>query len=230
MGYQGLKIKEWAMEDRPREKMIRKGIGSLSDAELIAILIGSGTREHSALELSRIMLKSVNNRLDELARMSMTELQKIKGIGQVRAVMIKAALELGRRRREQDPEIKVKISTSKDAFDLFGPKLEDLPHEQFWVMLLNRSNIVMELIMTSSGGVSGTVIDTRMVLKPAIEKLASGIILCHNHPSGNRMPSEADTRITRKIREAAQLVDINLLDHIIVARGGYYSFADEGIL
>jgi DNA repair protein RadC len=230
MTYTNLTIKNWALEDRPREKLIHKGIHSLSDAELLAILIGSGTKNNSALELSKTLLHQVKNNLFELGKLSLHDFRKVKGIGPARAVIIMAALELGRRRKSVEPVRKPKITSSKDACMIFQPMLSELLHEQFWVILLNRSNHVLDTLMISSGGISGTVIDTRMVLKPAIEQLCSGIILCHNHPSGNRMPSEADIRITRKIREAAGMLDINLLDHIIIAGQEYYSFADEGLI
>jgi DNA repair protein RadC len=230
MTYTNLSIKNWALEDRPREKLIRKGIHSLSDAELIAILIGSGTKNRSALELSKSLLHAAKNNLFELGKFSLADLQKTKGIGPARAVIILAAMELGRRRKSMEPVKRQKISSSKDACLIFQPLLCDLPHEQFWVILLNRANHVLDTLMISSGGIAGTVIDTRMVLKPAIEQLCSGIILCHNHPSGNRMPSDADIRITRKIKEASALLDISLLDHLIIAGQEYYSFADEGLI
>ena len=223
-------IKNWAVEDRPREKIITKGLDSLSDAELIAILIGSGNREESAVELSRRILQHVNNNLNELGKLSMAELQKNKGIGEAKAITIIAALELGRRRKRSDIQNKKSIKDSRDIVDIFQTKLGDLPHEEFWILLLNRSNRIIHTEKISQGGVSGTVIDNRIILKIAIEKLASSIILCHNHPSGNIKPSNEDIAITKRISDASKLIDIQILDHIIVTDNGYYSFADEGML
>lgn len=228
--YTNLSIKNWAVEDRPREKLVKKGVDSLSDAELLAILIGSGTRNITAVELSKSILASVDNNLNQLGKLSIKELERNKGIGRVRALTIMAALELGRRRKFTDSAKKIKIGSSKDAFDLFQPFLSDLPHEEFWILMLNRSNHVIEKSRISQGGLSGTVIDARIILKNAIDKLSSGLILCHNHPSGNTSPSEADRLITNKLKEAASLMDINLLDHIIIGDNRYYSFADEGVL
>ena len=228
--YKKLSIKEWAVEDRPREKMLLKGIRSLSDAELMAILIGSGNAEESAVELSRRILAQAGNNLNELGKRQVNDLLKFKGIGEAKAVNILAALELGRRRKEQTPAEKLVITTSRDAAEYFRPLLEDLPIEEFWVLLLNRSNTVIDRFMVSQGGLTGTVIDVRIILKTALEKLASAIILCHNHPSGNTKPSEADKNITRKIKHAAEIMKISVLDHIIIAHHQYFSFADEGIL
>lgn len=228
--YTNLSIKNWAVEDRPREKLVKKGVDSLSDAELLAILIGSGTRNITAVELSKSILASVDNNLNQLGKLSMKELERNKGIGRARALTIMAALELGRRRKFSDSVKKIKIASSKDAFDLFQPLLSDLPHEEFWILMLNRSNHVIEKSRISQGGLSGTVIDARIILKNAIDRLSSGLILCHNHPSGNTSPSEADRLITNKLKEAASLMDINLLDHIIIGDNRYYSFADEGVL
>lgn len=228
--YKKLSIKEWAVEDRPREKMLVKGIRSLSEAELIAILIGSGSMEESAVELSKRVLASANNNLNELGRKTINDYQKFKGIGPAKAITISAAMELGRRRKESDTMEKVKIVTSNDAAAIFQPLLGDLQHEEFWVMLLNRNNIMVDKTMISKGGLSGTVIDVRIILKIAIDKLACSIILCHNHPSGNLMPSEADKEITRKIKEAGKHMDIPVLDHLIIGNETYFSFADEGLL
>lgn len=223
-------IKNWAVEDRPREKLLLKGIESLSDAELLAILIGSGTKEISAVEVSREILRSAGNNLHELGKTNIGELMKIKGIGKAKALIIMASLELGRRRNRTDVINRQKISSSKDAFSFFHSLLCDLTHEEFWVLILNRSNQVIDKVRISQGGISGTIIDTRLILKYAIEKLASGLILCHNHPSGNIQPSEPDKRITDKIKTAATFMEINLLDHLIIADKNYYSFADEGLL
>ncbi len=228
--YKKLSIKEWAVEDRPREKMLVKGVRSLSEAELIAILIGSGNLEESAVEVSRRILASVNNNLNELGKKTITDLKKFKGIGEVKAITIMAALELGRRRKESEPEEKPKIITSGDAATIFKPLLSDLPHEEFWVLLLNRNNLVIDKFMVSQGGLAGTIIDVRIILKTALEKLACSMILCHNHPSGNLQPSEADKEITRKIREAGKQMDIPVLDHLIIGNDAYFSFSDEGLM
>ena len=223
-------IKEWAVEDRPREKMLTKGIRTLSDAELIAILIGSGSTNESAVEVSRRVLASVNNNLNELGKKSVADLRKFKGIGQVKAIIIMAALELGRRRKECDPDEKLKVVTSSDAALMFKPLLNDLPHEEFWVLLLNRNNTVIDKFMVSQGGLTGTIIDVRLIMKTALEKLACSIILCHNHPSGNLIPSQADKDITTKISKSGKLMDIPVIDHIIVGNNSHFSFADEGLI
>ncbi len=228
--YSNLTIKDWAVEDRPREKLVKKGVQSLSDAEIIALLIGSGTRNESAVELSKKVLKSANNNLNELGKLNIRDLTKMKGIGEAKAITILAALELGRRRKISEIITKKKITQSKDVFELFQPIIGDLPHEEFWILLLNRSNRIIEKIKISQGGVSGTVIDVKIILKHAIEKLASSIILCHNHPSGNKVPSSADNIITDKLKSGAKLLDIQVIDHIIVADVEYFSYADEGKL
>jgi len=228
--YKKPSIKEWAVEDRPREKMLAKGVRSLSEAELIAILIGSGNIEESAVEVSRRIMASVNNNLNELGKKTITDLQKFKGIGPAKAITIAAAMELGRRRKTTDPDEKAKITTSSDGASIFKPLLSDLPHEEFWVLLLNRNNLVIDRFMASSGGISGTVIDVRLIMKRALEKLACSIILCHNHPSGNLIPSDADKEITRKVKEAGKQLDMPVLDHLIIANDSYFSFADEGLL
>lgn len=225
-----LSIKEWSIDDRPREKLLSKGIASLSDAELIAIIIGSGTREESAVEVSKKILNAVNNNLNELGKRTVNDLQKFKGIGEAKAISITAAMELGRRRKAAEVTERLKISSSQDVYDLFHSILADLPHEEFWVLFLNRSNKILDKQKISQGGISGTVTDIRIILKLAIEKSASSIILCHNHPSGNNKPSDADISITKKIKESGNLMEISLLDHIIVTDGAYYSFADEGLL
>lgn len=228
--YKKLNIKDWAVEDRPREKLLTKGARSLSDAELIAILIGSGNLEETAVELSRRILGAADNSINELGRKNIEFLQAFNGIGEAKAVTIAAALELGKRRKDADVFSKNKISGSKDAADYFFPVLGDLNHEEFWIMLLNRGNKIIESFRISQGGISGTVIDVRIILKPAIEKLASSIILCHNHPSGTMQASDADLKITTKIKNAAEMLDIAVLDHIIIGQNKYLSFADEGIL
>lgn len=228
--YKKLNMKDWAVEDRPREKLLSKGARYLSDAELIAILIGSGNLEETAVELSRRILTSVDNNLNELGRKDTEFLQKFNGIGEAKAVSIAAAMELGKRRKDAEVFEKKKVSGSKDAADFFQPLLGDLNHEEFWVMLLNRGNKIIDTFMVSQGGVSGTVIDVRLILKNALEKLSSSIILCHNHPSGNLQASEADLKITRKIKDAASTMDITVLDHIIIGQNNYLSLADEGML
>lgn len=228
--YKKLVIKEWAVEDRPREKLLSKGARSLTDAELVAILIGSGNVDETAVELSRRILAAVDNNLHELGRKNIEFLKTFNGIGEAKAVTIAAALELGKRRKEAETRKNNKITGSKDVADHFFPILGDLDHEEFWIMLLNRGNKIIDSFMISQGGISGTVIDVRIILKPAIEKLASSIILCHNHPSGTMQASDADIKITKKIKNAAELLDIAVLDHLIIGQNQYLSFADEGML
>jgi DNA repair protein RadC len=225
-----LSIKQWAEEDRPREKMLLKGISSLSDAELLAILINSGTANETAVEVAKKLLDKVNTNLNELAQLTIHELTQIKGIGEAKAIKIMTALELGRRRKDEISTQKAKITSSKDAFQVLYPKLADLPHEEFWILLLNRQNKVIEKKLISRGGISGTVADIRLIFKPAIEKLVSGIIAGHNHPSGNLNPSNADIALTKKLNEAGKILDIKILDHLIIADDNYFSFADEGLL
>jgi DNA repair protein RadC len=225
-----LKITDWAVEDRPREKLIQKGTTSLSDAELLAILISSGTKEKSAVDLGRELLNMVNNNLNNLGKLAISDIRKLRGIGTARAVTIAAALELGRRRKLAEVPDVLQIKCSKDVADIFQPLLADLAHEEFWILFLNRSNRVINRMKLSQGGISGTVTDVRLVMKQAIEFLASGIIVCHNHPSGNLNPSEADSKITQKIKDAGNLLDIQLLDHLIISEKDYYSFADNGLL
>lgn len=223
-------IKSWAEDDRPREKLIAKGPVSLTDAELLAILIGSGSRNESAVDLCKRILASVGNNLGELAKLSVTDLMKFKGIGDAKAITIVAALELGKRRRLAEATKREAITCSKDAYEILLPLFEDLKHEEFWVLLLNRANKVVRKEKISTGGVAGTIVDIKIILKLAIETLASGMVLAHNHPSGNLKPSQADINLTRQIKQAALLVDVNLVDHLIVTGHGYYSFADEGML
>ena len=228
--YKKPSIKEWAVEDRPREKMMAKGMRSLSEAELVAILIRSGNLDESAVEVARRLLASVNNNLNELGKKSVNDLKKFKGIGEVKAITIMSALELGRRRKESEPEEKPKVVTSSDAAHIFKPLLGDLPHEEFWVLLLNRNNQYIDKLMVSQGGLTGTIIDVRVILRMALEHSACSIILCHNHPSGNLMPSEADKDITKKISEAGKQMDIPVLDHLIIGNDSYFSFADKGMM
>ena len=223
-------LKFLAEDDRPREKLINIGRQNLSDAELLAIQIGIGTREETAIQLAQRMLNFYNNDLNLLAKTSVNELKKFKGIGEAKAINIASAFELGRRRKEYESVEKPKIATSNDAYKLLNKKLNDLPHEEFWILLTNRANSVIKMECISKDGVGGTVVDARLILKPAIEMLASGIILCHNHPSGQLKPSEQDLSLTKKIKESARIMDINLLDRIIIGDQKYLSFADEGIL
>ncbi|MCF8223247.1 MAG: DNA repair protein RadC [Bacteroidales bacterium] len=223
-----LKIKEWALEDRPREKLLYKGISSLSDAELLAILIGSGNNEQSAVDLAREVLGIASNNLNKLGKLGVHDLVKLKGIGSAKAINIMAALELGRRRKASDIMEAQKIRSSNDVYTIFNTLMADLQHEEFWILYLNRSNKILSRHKLSQGGISGTITDVRLIIKKALELLASSIIICHNHPSGNLDPSDADTRITNKIKDAASYFDINLLDHVIVTDNGYYSYADNG--
>ncbi|MBC8083025.1 MAG: DNA repair protein RadC [Hymenobacter sp.] len=223
-------IKSWAEEDRPREKLMQKGRAALSDAELMAILLGSGTARLSAVDVAKLILKAADNDLNALARLSLKELMRHKGIGEAKAITIVAALELGRRRKEADAPARTIITNSTDIYHLIRPNLQDLPHEEFWVILLNRANVVMRKTSISRGGVAGTVADPKLIFKEALEQLASAVILVHNHPSGNRNPSAADIALTRKLKEAGHFLDLPVLDHLIYTDAGYYSFADEGML
>lgn len=225
-----LNIKRWAAEDRPREKLLLKGKAALSDAELIAILLGTGTSSMSAVDVAKAILQAVNNDLNELARLTVKDLTKIKGIGEAKAITIVSALELGRRRKELIGEEKPKITGSKDIFDLLKAELLDIPHEAFWIVLLNRANRVIKKHQISQGGVAGTVADPKLIFKIALEELASGVILAHNHPSGNLNASQADLDLTRKLKESGKLLEIQVLDHVIFAGKKYMSFADEGLL
>ncbi len=223
-------IKSWANDDRPREKLLTKGAGSLSDAEIIAILIGSGSRNETAVELAKRILQSVDNNLHELGKLSINELTNFKGIGEAKAISVVAALELGKRRKMSEILHKPKIQASKDVFEIFSALLCDKPHEEFWLLCLNNANKIIEKRKISQGGTAATSFDVKLVAKHAINKLASGIILCHNHPSGNKQPSENDKVITTKVEKAVKLFDIKLLDHVIVTDSDYFSFADAGML
>lgn len=225
-----LNIKSWAAEDRPREKLVLKGKAALSDAELIAILLGTGTSKLSAVDLAKNILQAVNNDLNELARLTVKDLMKVKGIGEAKAITIISALELGRRRKDFQAEEKPKIGGSADAFEILKADLLDIPHEAFWIILLNRANRVIKKHQISQGGVTGTVADPKLIFKVAVEELACGIILAHNHPSGNLTASQADIDLTKKLKESGKLLDIQILDHIIIAGKKYFSFADEGLL
>lgn len=223
-------IKNWSPEDRPREKLKNKGAAQLSETELLTILIQNGTKEKSAMDLAQELVERSKNKLSELARMSTRELMRTKGIGMAKAIAIQAALELGRRRMAAENLKSDVITGSNEVAKFLQAKLMDLPHEVFAVLFLNRANRIRHFEIISSGGMTGTVADPRIILKKALEEDAVSIILCHNHPSGNLRPSRADEELTSKIRHAAKYFDIQVLDHIIVSTEGYYSFADEGML
>lgn len=225
-----LSIKSLAEEDRPREKLLRKGKVSLSDAELLAILLGSGSREQSAIGLAQSILQSVDNNLNELGKCSIGRLRKFKGVGEAKAITIVAAMELSRRRQLSRIEDKPQITCSNDAFNAIAPLLMDLPHEEFWMLLLNRANRVLRRERISRGGVAGTVVDIKVVFTTALEGQAVSILLCHNHPSGSTNPSQADIDLTRKLKKAGEIMDILVVDHLIIGDRSYYSFADEGLL
>lgn len=224
-------IRDWAEDDKPREKLVNKGSSTLSDAELIAILIGSGSRNESAVALSKRILASVGHNLNELGRLSVNKLMQFKGIGEAKAVSIAAALEIGRRRRSESTTDKVShIRASKDTFDLLYPLIGELPHEEFWVVYLNTSNKVLYKLQLSKGGITGTLVDVRLILKHALELGAVGLVLAHNHPSGSLRPSTSDKRITQRIKTAAEALDIKVLDHIIITQHCYMSFSDRELL
>ena len=222
-------ITHWSEDDKPREKLMLKGKAALSDAELIAILIGSGSRNESAVELSKRILNSVNNNLNALGKLSLSQLVQFKGIGEAKAISIIAALELGRRRRAEDAVDLIKITSSKAIFELMQPIIGELPHEEFWIVYLNNSNKVLSKSQLSKGGITGTLVDVRIVFKMALELGATALILCHNHPSGTLVPSEADKQITKKLKLAGDSLEIKVLDHLIVTETNYFSFVDEGI-
>lgn len=228
--YRSFPLKTWAVEERPREKVMANGIQYISDSELLAILLGSGTKNTTAVELARQILRSVGNSLHELGKQNLGDLIKVKGVGPAKAISILAALELGRRRAGLHHIEKVPIKSSETVFNLFHPLLGDLEHEEFWLLMLNRSNKILGRFKVSQGGLSGTVIDTRIILKKALDNLSSSIIICHNHPSGNNQPSDADVKITEKLKKAAEMLEIKLLDHVIIAEKSYFSFADEGMI
>jgi DNA repair protein RadC len=222
------RILSWAEEDRPREKLLLKGIATLSDAELIAILLGSGTINLSAVDLAKQIMLDNNQNLHSLAKQSVKDLQKFKGIGEAKAITLVSALELGRRRKISEVEIKPQVKSSEDVYNYIQGDLADLPYEEFWILLLNRANRIEKKIRISTGGVSGTVADPKLIYKYALENLASSIILVHNHPSGNKKPSEADCSLTKKLCEAGQFLETPVLDHVIICNHTWYSFADEG--
>lgn len=222
-------INQWAEDDRPREKFLLKGKSALSDSELLAILIGSGSRNESAIQLCQRILAFTNNNLNQLGKLSIQQLTQFKGIGEAKAITIAAALELGRRRRSEEAVELTKITSSKAVFEIMQPIIGELPHEEFWVLYLNNSNKVIYKSQLSKGGITGTIVDVRLIFKTVFEHNATAIILTHNHPSGKLMASEQDIQVTKKIKLAAQQLDVNLLDHIIVTENGFYSFNDEGI-
>lgn len=225
-----LNIKSWAEEDRPREKLLIKGKNSLSDSELIAILIGSGNKKETAVELSKKILSSINNDLNMLGKLTTDDLMMFNGIGEAKAISIVAALELGRRRKGIEKVNKPIVKSSRTAYDEVSGVLNDLPHEEFWVIYLNRRNEILKKENISKGGVDGTVADMKIIFKHAINQLASAIILCHNHPSGNLKPSKQDIELTKKLSEIGKLMEIPVLDHLIIGDNNYYSFSDEGRL
>ncbi|MCC7051147.1 MAG: DNA repair protein RadC [Bacteroidia bacterium] len=225
-----LSINNWAEDDRPREKLLLKGRLTLSDSELLAILIGSGSRNESAVDLCKKILDSVNNDLSKLSKLTAHDLMKFKGIGEAKAITIIAALELGRRRKETESVELIKITSSNTAYQNLRFAFEDLVHEEFWALFLNRANKIIAIEKLSMGGVSGTVVETKTLFKKGIELMACGLIIAHNHPSGNLQPSQQDKEITQKIKETGKLMDITLLDHLIITDNGYFSFADTGIL
>ncbi len=225
-----LSIKYWNEDDRPREKLLLKGKIALSDAELVAIIIGSGNRENSAVELSKKILQSINNNLNALGKLTVEDLVKFKGIGEAKAISIITALELGRRRRLEVALEKPKITSSKSIFEVMQPIISELSHEEFWIIYLNNANKIQLKTQMSKGGITGTLVDTRLVFKRALELSATSLILCHNHPSGTLKPSASDISLTNKIKKGGEVLDIKILDHIIVTENSYFSFADEGIL
>lgn len=225
-----LSIKNWSQDDQPREKLRDKGKAVLSDAELVAILIGSGNRDESAVALCKRILASVDNNLNALGKLSIKQLMAFKGIGEAKAISIAAALELGRRRRLEDALQLEKVTSSRSVFNVMQPVIGDLPHEEFWILYLNNSNKIIQKNQLSKGGITGTLVDIRLVLKTALEVGAVALILCHNHPSGALHPSKSDRELTQKLKVAAESLDISILDHLIITEKAYFSFIDEGIL
>ena len=223
-------IRHWSEDDRPREKLLLKGKAALSDAELIAILIGSGSRNESAVDLSKRILKSVDNNLNALGKSTISQLLQFKGIGEAKAITIQAAMELGRRRRSEEAVELFKITSSQAVFDVMQPLIGELAHEEFWIIYLNNANKIISKFQLSKGGITGTLVDVRLVFKTALSLGAVGLILAHNHPSGTLKPSDSDKQITQKLKIAGEQLDIKVLDHVIVTETNYYSFSDEGIL
>ena len=223
-------IKKWSHHDQPRQKLLNKGSAALSDAELVAILIGAGNKHESAVSLSKRILTSVTNNLSELGKLSIKQLMNFNGIGEAKAITIVAAMELGRRRRGESALEKNKIVSSGSVFELMQPIIGELPHEEFWVIYLNNSNHVIRKEQLSKGGITGTLVDVRLVLKNALELMATAIVLTHNHPSGSLIPSHADKLLTEKLKSASKSLDIKVLDHIIITEKAYFSFADENLM
>jgi len=223
-------IKQWAEEDRPREKMLQKGCSALTETELLAIIIGSGTKDESAVDLAKKVLASANNNLNELGKFTINDFKKIKGIGQVKAITLQAMFELGKRRTVAEVRKNNSICSSKEIFLYMQPKIGDLRHEEFWVIYLNNNHAILGAKMISSGSVTNTLVDTKIIAMHAISYMATGVILCHNHPSGNCRPSQDDRKITLKVIEAMKLLDCELIDHVIVSGNNYYSFIDDGLL
>lgn len=226
----GMGIKSWAEEDRPREKLLLKGKQNLTDAELLAIILGSGSRKETAVDLAKRLLKVADNNLEKLSRLTLKELMTFRGIGEAKAINIIAVMELGRRRQLTDVKTRPQLRSSQDAYDVIGPVIADLDHEEFWILLLNRANRILGREQISKGGTSGTVVDAKILFRIALEKRATSIILCHNHPSGNLRASQADLSLTKRLVSAGKNLDILVLDHLIIARSGYLSFADEGMM
>lgn len=226
-----LNIKDLAEEDRPREKMLLKGVTALSDAELLAILIGSGNKNETAIELAQRILRHASNNLNSLGKFGVKDLIKnFKGIGEAKAITIVAALELGKRRKLSDVVAQPQITSSADVYHILHPLMGDLKHEEVWVLLLNTANKVIKKMQVSKGGIVGTVVDIRMIMKEALDSLATAMILCHNHPSGNIQPSLDDDNITRRLKDAGIIMDVKLLDHVIISDNSYYSYLDKGRL
>lgn len=225
-----LSIKNWAEEDRPREKLLIKGTSALSDAELIGILLGSGTKTLTAVDLAKLILRESGNDLHKLAKLSVKDLMKFKGIGEAKAITIVSALELGRRRKDLGPPETIKVRDAEDAYEMLKGELVDLPHEEFWVILLKRNQEFIKKVKVSTGGVAATVVDSRMVFKAGVEALASAIILVHNHPSGSLKPSPEDLGITKKLIEGGKHLDVRILDHVIISDKGYFSFSENDML
>jgi len=223
-------IKNWKEDDRPREKLLSKGKSTLSDAELIAILIGSGNREESAVGLAKRILTFTSNNLNQLGKLSVNDLTQFKGIGEAKAITIITALELGRRRRLEEALERPKINGSKAAFDIMQPILGELNHEEFWVLYLNNSNKIIYKNRLSSGGITGTLVDVRLLFKKALELSSVAVILCHNHPSGSLKPSKSDIDLTKKIQQAGKSLDIKILDHLLITEKAYFSFADSNLI
>ncbi|NNE28696.1 MAG: DNA repair protein RadC [Saprospiraceae bacterium] len=223
-------IKYWAEEDRPREKMVRLGRHNLTNAELLAILLKTGTQENSALDIAKQVMRSYDENLTNLGKVQLDELTTFRGIGQTKAITILAAIELGRRRQQSEASKNTLINKSQSCYDLLGPQLADLPHEEFWIILLNRANRVLTKECVSRGGISGTLVDAKIIFRRALASSASGVVLMHNHPSGNPKPSEMDIRLTRRLSQAGKLLDIKVWDHLIIAGEGYTSFMDEGLM